>query len=82
MQFVFLPNFKLLRPEGPERGLPPLVADAYAAARTSLGLAALQPFPVDHILDSHGLVLEGQGGWKVVFSADTRPCDAVRADGA
>lgn len=43
-----------------------------------LGLHQLQPFEVQHIPFSYGVALQGAGGWRVVFSGDTRPCAQVR----
>jgi hypothetical protein len=53
--------------------LPPL------QAVSALGLARLQPFPVQHIAYACGIEVEGLKGWRVVFSGDTRPCKAVGA---
>ncbi len=77
MQLYFLPNAALSRPETVSRPPPESVMAAYRAATEALGLDALLPFPVDHIYDSHGLLLRGRAGWSVVFSADTRPCKNV-----
>ncbi|GLI60588.1 hypothetical protein VaNZ11_002748 [Volvox africanus] len=83
IQFIFLPNAALSsgRIEGNGQ-LPAVTTAAYQGAKDRLGLAALKPFPVDHIKDAHGLVLEGRAGWRLVFSGDTRPCqktvDAAR----
>lgn len=84
MQFVFLRNVMLSCGGGWSArgrdsaaalvGVPPVVVAAYEAAKKQLGLAALAPYPVEHIRDAHGLVLEGQAGWRVIFSGDTRPC--------
>lgn len=43
----------------------------------SLQLSSLWTFPVVHCRKSYGLVVEGNSGWKFVFSGDTRPCKAV-----
>ncbi|PNG99395.1 Zinc phosphodiesterase ELAC protein 2, partial [Tetrabaena socialis] len=74
LRFVFVANYILARHPDARPPLPAPAASALASALASLGLAAFGPFPVDHVADSHGLRLEGQAGWKVVFSADTRPC--------
>ena len=39
----------------------------------SLGLSAISVVPTKHSDYSHGLVIEREG-WKIVYSADTRPC--------
>ncbi|KAG2496087.1 hypothetical protein HYH03_005690 [Edaphochlamys debaryana] len=77
IQFTFLPNFALSSPSAPDPPPPSPAASALAAAKERLGLAGFQPFQVQHIYDSHGLRLEGREGWVVVFSADTRPCEAT-----
>ena len=33
--------------------------------------------PVDHCAEAYGLVLKHQRGWKIVYSGDTRPCQAL-----
>eukprot|EP00198_Chlamydomonas_reinhardtii_P000339 XP_001689674.1 RNase Z-like protein [Chlamydomonas reinhardtii] len=38
-----------------------------------------RPFYVHHIHDAHGLRLEGEAGWSIVFSGDTRPCNETIA---
>ncbi len=43
----------------------------------ALDLASLHTFPVVHCRHSYGLSVQGNAGWKVVFSGDTRPCAAV-----
>jgi ribonuclease Z len=62
---------------------PAPVLEALEAAKSALGLARFEPFPVHHVSLSTGLALEGAGAngapWKVVFSGDTRPCPAVVA---
>ncbi|GIL91146.1 hypothetical protein Vretifemale_18806, partial [Volvox reticuliferus] len=83
IQFIFLPNAALSNGEiDGNSQLPEVATAAYEGAKERLGLAALKPFPVDHIKDTHGLVLEGRAGWRLVFSGDTRPCqktvDAAR----
>lgn len=49
--------------------------------RTGLGLAAAQCVPVVHCADAWGVVLTHTDGWRVVYSGDTRPCDALVAAG-
>ena len=44
-----------------------------------LGLRRLQSVLVVHCAHAYAAVLEGQAGWKVVFSGDTRPCDQLVA---
>ena len=45
--------------------------------RSSLGLRAISCVPVIHCADAWGLVVEHAAGWKVVYSGDTRPCEAL-----
>ncbi|KXZ55190.1 hypothetical protein GPECTOR_3g335 [Gonium pectorale] len=82
--FVFLANAALVAgAAGGDGGgggggggpLPPAACvAAFRAAVAALGLRSCAPFPVEHIWDAHGLRLEGEAGWSVVFSGDTRPC--------
>lgn len=37
----------------------------------------MESIPVDHCSHAFGLRLDSEAGWKLVFSADTRPCNAV-----
>lgn len=65
LHFTFLPNHSFL----PTARRPPAEAlAAYEAVKTAAGLSELRPFPVQHIAHSSGLQVQGQGGWKVVFS--------------
>lgn len=59
--------------------LPEEVSSALSAARAALGLSKLESVRVVHCAHSFGLVLESSApeGWKVVFSGDTRPCEAL-----
>lgn len=62
---------------------------AVDAVRSALGLARFESVRVKHCAHAYALLLEappkpgseGGGeataGWKLVFSADTRPCDAL-----
>ncbi|TYZ60702.1 hypothetical protein PybrP1_004719 [[Pythium] brassicae (nom. inval.)] len=50
-------------------------------ARIETVVAQLSSVPVHHCYDSYGLVLELRDGRKVVYSGDTRPCDALVAAG-
>ena len=47
--------------------------------KSQLGLKRLQSVLVVHCAHAYAAVLEGQAGWKVVFSGDTRPCDQLVA---
>ncbi|KAG0614312.1 hypothetical protein M758_6G167300 [Ceratodon purpureus] len=61
--------------------------DKLSQALSSLGLAGLNSVPVVHCPHAFGVVLESlsqkqpsgprRPGWKVVYSGDTRPCDAL-----
>ena len=48
-----------------------------SAVKTQLGLKTLQSVLVVHCAHAYAAVLEGEVGWKVVFSGDTRPCDQL-----
>ena len=63
-------------------GLQASVLESLAEVRTVAGLATLESFRVEHCAQAFGIVLEGSShnsdrGWKVAFSGDTRPCQAV-----
>jgi len=65
-----------------EDGPPPPQQEIVAAlcsARKALGVKRLESIRVVHCAHSYGLVLESAvtDGWKIVFSGDTRPCDAL-----
>ena len=45
--------------------------------KAQLGLKTLQSVLVVHCAHAYAAVLEGESGWKVVFSGDTRPCDQL-----
>lgn len=88
LDWIFLPSSYWADAHAPNARAPPQPAlDALAAAQAALGLSALEAFPVHHVARSTGLKLSGGGGdngggaprppWTVVFSGDTRPCDAV-----
>jgi ribonuclease Z len=51
----------------------------FADAVRALGLSRLHSVPVVHCAHAYGAVLEAAAGWKVVYSGDTRPCDALIA---
>jgi len=53
------------------------VHPAYAAAMQQLGLTQLVAVPVIHCPHAYAAVLHTTGGLKVVYSGDTRPCDAL-----
>lgn len=60
--------------------VPEEIKAAVGQALATLGLSRLESIRVVHCAHSYGLVLESTAGaapWKVVFSGDTRPCDAV-----
>ena len=46
-----------------------------------LGLRAVRCVPVLHCADAWGVVLEHAAGWSVVYSGDTRPCEALASAG-
>lgn len=47
--------------------------------KSQLGLKSLHSVLVVHCAHAYAAVLEGEAGWKVVFSGDTRPCDQLVA---
>lgn len=47
--------------------------------KSQLGLKTLQSVLVVHCAHAYAAVLEGEAGWKLVFSGDTRPCDQLVA---
>lgn len=47
--------------------------------KCQLGLKSLHSVLVVHCAHAYAAVLEGQAGWKVVFSGDTRPCEQLVA---
>eukprot|EP00798_Chlamydomonas_sp_ICE-L_P013437 gene13437-19293_t len=55
------------------RSPPPHVLESYEKTKAELGLNFLGAFKVDHIWNSFGVKIEGESGWKVCFSGDTRP---------
>uniref|UniRef100_A0A383WFV3 ribonuclease Z n=1 Tax=Tetradesmus obliquus TaxID=3088 RepID=A0A383WFV3_TETOB len=78
LQFCFLSNSHASAAHS--RHEPPASAAAlaaYQAVREVCGLSELEPFSVKHVPHRTGLRLESKDGWKVVFSGDTRPCQAV-----
>ena len=48
-----------------------------AAAVAAAGLESLTSVRVIHCAHAFGVVLAGAAGWKLAFSGDTRPCDAL-----
>ncbi|RUS77424.1 hypothetical protein EGW08_014802 [Elysia chlorotica] len=52
-----------------------LPAATFDDVMQELHLDEYKPVPVDHCNNAFGMVLKQTGGWKIVFSGDTRPCD-------
>jgi ribonuclease Z len=52
---------------------------AYTAALSKLGLASLTAVPVVHCAHAYAAVLQLTNGLKLVYSGDTRPCEALIA---
>lgn len=52
---------------------------ALSKVKAQLGLKTLQSVLVVHCAHAYAAVLEGEAGWKVAFSGDTRPCDQMVA---
>ena len=46
---------------------------------TSMGPVGLESVRVVHCAHAFAVVLRGAAGWKLVYSGDTRPCDALAA---
>ena len=55
------------------------LAAALAEVRASLGLTTLESVRVVHCAHAFAVVLRGAADWKLVYSGDTRPCDALVA---
>jgi ribonuclease Z len=47
-----------------------------------LGIVSLEMAPVIHCMDSFGMAIEHQDGWKICFSGDTRPVQTLVSAGA
>ncbi|KAI8985218.1 beta-lactamase-like protein [Pilobolus umbonatus] len=45
--------------------------------KSSLGLSSIQAIEVEHCRWAYGLSIEHKLGWKLVYSGDTRPCNAL-----
>lgn len=75
LSFTFLPNSYFFSAQA--RQPPAEALAAYEAVKVAAGLAVMEPFPVQHVANSSGLQLKAHRGWKMVFSGDTRPCQAV-----
>ena len=52
---------------------------ALASVNCAAGLAKLESVRVVHCAHAFGVVLEGEAGWKLVYSGATRPCDQLVA---
>ncbi|DBB10539.1 TPA: hypothetical protein ACH3X3_002076 [Trebouxia sp. C0006] len=50
---------------------------AVSQVKAQLGLKTLQSLLVVHCAHAYAAILEGESGWKVVFSGDTRPCEQM-----
>lgn len=84
MRFRFVEASATAAPPPEGAPAPPAVLPearaAIDAAVASMGLSRLESVLVAHCAHAYGLVLEravgegGAGGWKLVFSGDTRPC--------
>lgn len=68
-------NGEVLGEEG--KPMPEDIRIALEEARQKMGLKRLESIRVVHCAHSYGLLLESTSGWKVVFSGDTRPCEAL-----
>ena len=74
--FHFLPNSHLL-PGYSGRQAPHYVHQMFDQVMKHLALKSILPFPVEHVGSAYGICIEGETGWKIVFSGDTRPCQSV-----
>lgn len=84
MRFRFVEASATAGPPPPGAPQPPAPTPeaqaAIAEVVASMGLSRFESVLVAHCAHAYGLVLEraagegGAGGWKVVFSGDTRPC--------
>lgn len=64
----------------PPQQIPTDLRALVEGVRETLGLTRFESVRVNHCAHAYGLVLaggEGERAWKVVFSADTRPCDQL-----
>ena len=85
MRFTFLEAVASAAPqsgaEGSSYAVPEDARAAVEAMRCALGLARFESVRVAHCAHAYGLALEGgpegEARWKLVFSADTRPCQAL-----
>ena len=50
---------------------------AVSQVKAQLGLKTLQSLLVVHCAHAYAAILEGESGWKLVFSGDTRPCEQM-----
>jgi ribonuclease BN (tRNA processing enzyme) len=58
------------------------VVQRYRQVLSQLQLRAFAPFPVQHVGRAYGIRVEGESGWKLVFSGDTRPAQSVGVGGS
>ena len=65
--------------ENEPAAVPAEVQSALDAAKQALGISRVESVRVVHCAHSYGLLLESSGEhpWKLVFSGDTRPCEAI-----
>ena len=72
-RYRFEPCSSLNAPRSPGR--------AWLLRESGLGLCGVRCVPVVHCSDAWGVVLEHHDGWRLVYSGDTRPSDALVAAG-
>lgn len=71
LSYTFAPSSSLYEGAAARgRPLPPPVAEVVQGVVRALGLSRLDPFPVDHVSHSSGLVVEGAAGWRLVMSGE------------
>ena len=56
--------------------------DIMALLKEKLGIVSLEMAPVVHCMDSFGMAIEHEDGWKICFSGDTRPVQTLVTAGA
>jgi len=54
-----------------------MTPSAYAFLREQLGITSLVNVPVKHCPHAYAVVIDGENGWRLVYSGDTRPSDRL-----
>jgi ribonuclease BN (tRNA processing enzyme) len=45
--------------------------------RRELGITGMTNVEMDHCHESYGVVIDGEDGWRLVYSGDGRPCEEL-----